>query len=54
MYKKLLVLPPLRQHDLVDEIDDGNRRLFWVQLCEEVTDVLCHAAGLLGYKSKNP
>lgn len=44
----------LRQHDLVDEVDNGGGRLLGVQLCEHVANVLGQAAGLLGYETKHP
>lgn len=40
------------QHYFVNEVDDGSRRLFGVQLCEKMANVLQHAAGLLGNKTK--
>lgn len=48
-----LHLPALRQHDLVDEGDDGRGRLLGVQLCKQVANVLCHAARLLGYEAEH-
>lgn len=47
-------LSALRQHDLVDKVDDGRGRLFGVQLGKQVANVLCQAARLLGYKTKHP
>jgi len=41
------------QHYFVNEVDDGSRRLFGIQLCEEMADVLHRTAGLLGDKTKN-
>lgn len=49
-----LRLPPLRQQDLVDEVDDGGGGLLGVQLREHVADVLRLAAGLLRYETKHP
>lgn len=49
-----LPLSARRQHDLVDEVDDGGGRLFGVQLGKQVADVLCQAARLLSYETKNP
>lgn len=49
-----LHLPALWQHNLVDEVDDGRGRLFGVQLCKQVANILCQAAGLLGYETEHP
>ena len=49
-----LPLPAWRQHDLVDKVDDGRGGLIRVQLGEQVANVLCQAARLLGYEAKHP
>lgn len=46
-------LPARRQHNLVDEVDDGGGRLFGVQLSKQVANVLCQAARLLGDETKH-
>lgn len=48
-----LPLPPLWQHDLVDEVDDGGGRLLGVQLSKQVADVLGRAARLLGHETEH-
>lgn len=49
-----LPLSTRRQHDLVDEVDDGGGGLLGVQLGKQVANVLGQAARLLGYETKHP
>lgn len=49
-----LRLAALRQHDLVDKVDDGRGRLFGVELGKHVANILRQAARLLGHEPEHP